>query len=362
MSGWNEDNFLEKAMPLLEKRVDAGVCPDAETLCAVADGVAPQAIRQTVSLHAAHCSACADLMRRLGDFSRISAAGTGQDWRQAEKRLDARMREFLGAGQPRSVWWRLGWVFVPVTLLAAMMIVWYPQKPAPTDSVAARIDAPPPTFPVPDKPAPGVADLSATTARTPAPPPPSLAPNNPTPERAENAAAAPPAAEQPETVMEPATISATPRFAPVITTAGGQTQQAEPSAAPPELPPPAQVRLDAGTRVWILLQSTSPETSGGFSFRGMVLLPVTQGASVLLDRETRVVGTGIVNQGRTTIRIAEFEWRGTRYRLRAGAVAAQAPGPGAGPAVEFNAGQVLETFLASPSIYEKLQGGAVPQG
>jgi hypothetical protein len=94
----------------------------------------------------------------------------------------------------------------------------------------------------------------------------------------------------------------------------------------------------------------------------MVLLPVTQGASVLLDRETRVVGTGTVNQGRTTIRIAEFEWHGTRYRLRTGAVAASASGSGTGRAVEFNAGQVLETFLASASIYEKLPGGAVPQG
>jgi hypothetical protein len=111
--------------------------------------------------------------------------------------------------------------------------------------------------------------------------------------------------------------------------------------------------------VWILLQSTSPETSGGFRFNGMVLLPVTQGGAVLLDRETRVVGTGKVNQGRTTIRIAEFVWHGTRYRLRSSPVAAHTPGPGAGPAVEFNAGQVLETWLATPSIYEKVPA---PQG
>jgi hypothetical protein len=110
-----------------------------------------------------------------------------------------------------------------------------------------------------------------------------------------------------------------------------------------------------------LLQSTSPEPGGGFQFRGVVLLPVTQGGSVLLDRETRVVGTGKVDQGRTTIRIAEFVWNGTRYRLR-GVPMAPARGPGSGPAIEFNAGQVLETWLATPSTYERVQAADAPQG
>jgi len=133
--------------------------------------------------------------------------------------------------------------------------------------------------------------------------------------------------------------------------------------APQPAASPAYVRINAGTRVWILLKSTSPQTNGDFRFRGMVLLPVTQAGAVLLDRETEVVGIGKVSQGRTTIRIVEFVWQGARYKLRGAAGAMNTPGPGAGPAVEFNAGQVLETWLAAVSTYERVPGDGVrPQG
>jgi hypothetical protein len=136
--------------------------------------------------------------------------------------------------------------------------------------------------------------------------------------------------------------------------------QADPSDTPP--PPPASVRIDAGTRVWILLKSTNPQNNGGFEFRGVVLLPVTHDGGVVLDQQAEVFGIGRVDQGRTSVRIMEFVWRGARYRLR-GPSGATAKESGAGPVVEFNAGQVLETWLASVSTYEKVPGDAArPQG
>jgi hypothetical protein len=372
MSGWNEENFLEKMMPLLEKKQGApGACPDAEMLCAAADGAAPQPIREAIETHAARCPSCADLLRRLGQFSPAYAMpGLEREWRQTEKRLDSRMTEFLGAPVGRPRWWKTGWMLVPIAAAATLVLV-LPKAPTkPHLAPVAGSPVLPPSSMIQDKPAPGVANLSASKERTDLPPAPAKITTEPPAPTPVDTAAVPAAAPEPtdapapesDTPSEPAPVHSLSRgFAPVVNTAGGQA--AQPAQAPPPPPPsPAAVRINAGTRVWILLQSTSPETGGGFTFKGMVLLPVTQDGAVLLDRETRVVGTGKVSQGRTTIRIAEFVWHGMRYRLRGAPLAVHAPGPGSGPAVQFNAGQVLETWLASPSTYEKVPGGSPPQG
>jgi hypothetical protein len=51
---------------------------------------------------------------------------------------------------------------------------------------------------------------------------------------------------------------------------------------------------------------------------------------------------------------------GARYKLRGAAAAMNSSTPGTCPAVEFNAGQVLETWLASVSIYEIVPGADAP--
>jgi len=284
------------------------------------------------------------------------------------------MREFLAQpGRParravRSPWWSLSWALVPIAA-AAMLILLLPKVTIPRRKTLQSVEARLPAMPALDKPSPGIpsqpaaqepAQASLTTAETPVNPPPQPL------ETAGNvlpvpATATPEPDTHPESEAEPGPSPAhsmAPGFAPVVATAAGQPSRPEPAAPPPA---PAFVRINAGTRVWILLQSTSPAANGGFAFKGMVLLPVTEGGTVLLDRETRVVGTGKVDQGRTTIRIAEFVWQGTRYRLRRAPQAPASRSPGSGPAVEFNAGQVLETWMAVPSIYEKVQGNA-PKG
>jgi hypothetical protein len=114
------------------------------------------------------------------------------------------------------------------------------------------------------------------------------------------------------------------------------------------------IRLDAGTRVWIALKSVRPRADGVSDFRGMVLLPVTQSGAVLLRRDAEVSGTMTVKNGKKSIRILEFSTTGANYRLKGASGEADVRLLGAGQAVEFDAGRVVETWMASASAYEKL--------
>jgi hypothetical protein len=353
-------------MPLLAKDYETEPCPDARILAAVADGVAPHEVRYAVEMHAAGCAGCADLMRRVGEFQPFEPGGARREWRQVQKRLDSRMQEFLGTElrNQRSTWWTLAWALAPIAA-AAVVIFWIPKATAPSRIKTIEVEPIAHSRAAADKPSPGVVTPVDKTAAITAVPAPraaaALGPKTPDSGRevveTSPASSIEPEARKAQTAVEPAPAhSAAPAFAPITTTAAGQPGQPEPSAAPS----PAYIHINAGTRVWILLQSTSPATNGAFTFRGMVLLPVTQGGAILLDRETRVVGTGMVNQGRNTIRITEFVWHGIRDRLR-GSLEGRPSGPGTGPAVQFSAGQVLETWLAFPSIYEQAVGSPAPQ-
>jgi hypothetical protein len=65
-----------------------------------------------------------------------------------------------------------------------------------------------------------------------------------------------------------------------------------------------------------------------------------------LDQVTLAYGSGAVSLGQTSLLIREFVIRGARYTL-------SNAGGGTGKTVQFDAGQVLELFLASASIYER---------
>ena len=376
MSGWNEDNFLEQIGPLLGPTSRAGTCPDAETLDAVLEGAASPAVREAVAAHTAGCPACTELERRLHLFASGTVPETENAWRQTEKRLDSRLHVFLGNGAAparQDPWWNLRswkmmWLLAPAAALGiATFMVWVHPAPRPVPvQTAAGVTAPP--FAIADKPAPGVATTMSATKVVETPPsesnPVPAVPSEARPQPEPEADAQAPS--DPDTFVPaepPPTHLSMRRAAGLVPVAGQAPGRA---AAPADSAPgsgPSSVRINAGTRVWILLKSTSPQTNGDFRFRGIVLLPVTQAGAVLLDRETEVVGVGKVSQGRTTIRIVEFAWQGARYKLRGAAGAVTATGPGAGPTVEFNAGQVLETWLAAVSTYERVSGEtAPPQG
>jgi len=124
----------------------------------------------------------------------------------------------------------------------------------------------------------------------------------------------------------------------------------------PAISPPPVIRLDAGTRVWIALRSTRPLGDGVSEFRGLVLLPVTQSGAVLLSRNTEVSGTMTVRNGKRSLQILELLTAEAHYRLRSASGKANLRLLGAGGAVQFDAGQVLEMWLASASTYEKAPG------
>jgi hypothetical protein len=120
------------------------------------------------------------------------------------------------------------------------------------------------------------------------------------------------------------------------------------------------IRLDAGTRVWITLKSIHPRADGVSEFRGLVLLPVTQSGTTLLGRNTEVSGSVTVRNGKRSVQILEFVSAGAHYRLKGASGEANLRAPGAGEVVQFDAGKVVETWMAATSTYEKQSGEPRP--
>jgi len=122
--------------------------------------------------------------------------------------------------------------------------------------------------------------------------------------------------------------------------------------AMPAMVHPAIYRIAADTRLWIKLNTINRQPDGNFTFQGSLLEPVTETGGALLGRGAEIIGSGIVSQGKTSLVVAQIVVGGDRYSLKGASGVANAQGPGAGPAVEFEAGKILEMFVASPSIYE----------
>jgi hypothetical protein len=105
MNDWNQDNFLEKLMaPRHDRRgANQDSCPDAESLCAYAEGRMAQDLRSGIAAHIDKCGACAGLHQRILDFARPPVAVPETEWIAAEKRLGNWMDGFLrvAASPPR---------------------------------------------------------------------------------------------------------------------------------------------------------------------------------------------------------------------------------------------------------------------
>jgi len=113
--------------------------------------------------------------------------------------------------------------------------------------------------------------------------------------------------------------------------------------------------MESGSRLWIVLSSASQTTDGEFKFRGTLLLPAAIGNSIVLDRGTEVSGSGRNNQKETLLQLTEIHAGGVQYVLKRTA-GTNAHAPGAGPAVRFDSGQVLEMWLSVESVYERQPG------
>ena len=97
MTGWNEDNFLERLLAKAREQhgADRGPCPDAETLCSVLEGDVPAPLRQFVVEHVRHCPDCAVLESRLLNFEAGASPEPEAVWKETRKRLDNWLEGFL---------------------------------------------------------------------------------------------------------------------------------------------------------------------------------------------------------------------------------------------------------------------------
>jgi hypothetical protein len=118
---------------------------------------------------------------------------------------------------------------------------------------------------------------------------------------------------------------------------------------------PVHLQLEAGIHLWIRVNTIHRRPDGSFTFQGTLLQPVTT-ASASLEQGTNLAGLGTVKNGHVTVRVTEFTVRGESYELRA--VAGSSRKPGSGPAVELDPGKVIEMWLATPSVYERVASTA----
>jgi hypothetical protein len=104
------------------------------------------------------------------------------------------------------------------------------------------------------------------------------------------------------------------------------------------------------------LSSLNRQADGSLLFRGTLFEPIDRGSGVSLDRGTEISGLETNSRGQTSVMVTEFVVQGARYTLRGASSAKNAPKPGVSAAVQFDANQVVETFLEAASTYERAVG------
>ncbi len=124
--------------------------------------------------------------------------------------------------------------------------------------------------------------------------------------------------------------------------------------------PPTVYQIEADTRLWIKLDTFSRQSDGSFTFQGSLLEPVIAGSAVL-NQGTRIVGSGTVSEGKTILFITQIVVGNDRYNLKDTTGEPNLESPGTGPAVEFDAGRVLEMFLGLTSVYQMSHEATAPQ-
>ncbi len=112
-----------------------------------------------------------------------------------------------------------------------------------------------------------------------------------------------------------------------------------------------QLRFAGGVRLWIHVTAISRKPDGNFTFRGTLLQPVELANTNQLDQNTELSGSGKVNNGHVTVRVAAFTVGGANYALQDASGSSKRPGTGL--AVELDPGKLLEVWLASSSVYRK---------
>ncbi len=392
-------------------------CPDSESLCAFAEGRAHGVVRDAIAAHLAECSECAELHRRLLSFASEAVPADDREWKQAEKRLDnwaegifRGRRATADSTTPRrsmgrNWWlsWQLPWALGTVSALALLVstVVFFKfeqaerrlaQIPNAQTQVAASAQSqskepipqalPPPENAVPTQAPAGnsISDKGITNPPRPtrkavprptesAPPSQNASNGNTGNEPAPSQPSEPPtstasAQSNSPDVTAPARTVSNAHQATLRAPLGGSRLPAQIHGPATSITPvsrpiaslPASFQLEAGTRIWIKLSALTREADGRLRFRGSLFEPVTVAGKVLLDRGTTVDGFETVTQGRTSLVLTDFVFQGTHYGLKSPAGKAVTRSPGAGVAINFDANQIVETFLEVASVFEKTPG------
>ena len=143
MTGWNEDNFLEKMIQLLGQRSGTAPCPEAAAFLAASDGDASGALKKAMTEHASRCPDCWDIQQRMERFDAAMVTDQDAEWKQTERRLDDWLESFLASDAAAHhqrdrvsasrlrLWWtrltspsvvrQLRWALVPAVTLALVI-------------------------------------------------------------------------------------------------------------------------------------------------------------------------------------------------------------------------------------------------
>jgi hypothetical protein len=417
MTGWNEDNFLERLLAQVRQQrgAERDPCPDAETLCAVLEGEAPAPLRELVTEHLRHCADCAELQNRLLNFDAGTSPEPEAVWKETRKRLDNWLEGFLRseaanlrAAKPpvssrrvprwETLWrpliswkvvWGLGVAALLVLIADGVLVMELRRGQPPRVQVATRATvpqkqpanvqrvAPPPLGALPSR------GGESGVGRAP-----EVGKSHPQ-RRIEKALKAPQEHALPQVAEHPLVGAplvgargkrphALPQVAERLPSKpqppyeenagapGGQVAGPLPSSPPlnaagaPATEHLPSVRLEPGAHLLIVLSSANRLPNGSFQFRGTLLLPVVHTGLVPLGRGAEVIGAGTISQGQTSLAVTEFVVQGARYTLKVGNGAMNAQTPGAGGAVQFDRYQVLEMWPASPSTYAKAPDASAP--
>jgi len=136
---------------------------------------------------------------------------------------------------------------------------------------------------------------------------------------------------------------------------GRQPSHAGVQAPPPAVNLPASLRLAAGARLWLSLESFNFQEDGRVIFHGSLLLPLNSTGSSALEHGTEVSGSVTSAAGQTSVLLSEIVVHGAHYKLKSQAGAGNARTSGSGGAVQFDSGKVLEMWVSADSIYERVR-------
>ena len=89
MTRWDQDNFLERVMPLLTEKRPDDLCPRAAAVSAVLGEERDEVFQKAIAEHASGCPACIDLRRRIAALEAALPAHADEEWNRAAGRLDS---------------------------------------------------------------------------------------------------------------------------------------------------------------------------------------------------------------------------------------------------------------------------------